>query len=70
MKRIFVGAGIFAAGMLTHKRAARLLSESLARERNKDGYASMDSRYAERKREHPKTYKIARFVANVVMFFI
>jgi len=70
VKRIFFGASIFAAGMLTHKHMAKKLFESLARERKKDDYSSMNLRNAELKREHPKTYKIARFVANVVMFFV
>jgi len=56
--------------MLTHKHMVKKLFESLARERKKDGYSSMNLRNVELKREHPKTYKIARFVANVVMFFV
>jgi len=70
MKKILVGSSIFAAGMLSHKKLVKELSNGLAKEREKDGCASMHSSYDELKQEHPKLHKVARCVANVVMFFV
>lgn len=70
MKKVLVGTGIFAAGMVAQKELAKFIRDGVAKEHVKDDYASMNSRYEELKRDHPKTYKIARCVSNVVVFFV
>lgn len=68
--KVLVGAGIFTVGMFTQKQLAKFLRAGVAKERAKDNCASLNSRYDELERDHPKLHKISRRVANGVVFFV